>query len=205
MLWLKTSTVWLLKRVPLFGQVLDAKASSIVSSFYETLVGTIFSTLPIWFFPIFISNSISGGPDTFELFVNSIRRGDLFIYSAALIGPLIYTITKNYAEVADGDGENKAPFRTLTFEFPYGPSFVIIAIFICMMAAICYGISNLSSFPGAKIILMEPFLIKSSVAVYIFSLLCLFAVSTYRNEFSTLNRNLSDDERSFFKNWKNRK
>lgn len=74
-----------------------------------------------------------------------------------------------------------------------------------MMAAICYGISNLASFPGAKIILMEPFLIKASVVVYLFSLLCLFAVSTYRNEFSTLNRNLSDDERNFFHNWKNRK
>ncbi|MER8829657.1 hypothetical protein NKH73_22795 [Mesorhizobium sp. M0938] len=201
---LKAPVLWVLRRVPLFGQVFEAKPSSIVSSFYETLVGTIFSTLPIWFFPIFFSNSISGGPGTFELFVNSIRRGDLFIYSAALVGPLIYTITKNYAEVS-GDEEKKVPFRTLTFEFPYGPSFVIIAVFICMMAAICYGISNLASFPGAKIILMESFLIKASVLVYIFSLLCLFAVSAYRNEFSTLNRNLSEDERTFFKDWKNRK
>ncbi|MCX7305979.1 MAG: hypothetical protein NTV73_16850 [Hyphomicrobiales bacterium] len=190
----------------------SAKPASLRTSLVETVIGTLFATLPIWFFPIFISNLIKGGPSTSELVYNSIRRGDLFIYSAALMGPIIYTITKNYAELSDDDeqptteGKNvkSSGFRKLTFAFPYGPTFVIISILICMVAAISYGISNISEVSKGGLIVSEEFLVKLSFWIYVFSLLCLFTVSAYREELSTINKNLPEEERDFLKRWKHR-
>lgn len=208
--------LWGFQRTPLIGRIALAKRSSLKASLIETIIGTLFSTLPIWFFPLVISNMIKGSPSTGELMYNSVKRGDLFIYSAALMGPLIYTITKNYAQLADEKSsdrtsDNAGPveetasvFGRITFEFPYGAAFVITAILVCMVAAISYGISNLSEFPNSGLTLSSEFLVRSSFYVYIFSLVCLFSVSTYREELSTLSKNLPEDERDFFKRWKAR-
>lgn len=195
----------LLRRIPLFGQLVDARWASIRSSFYELLVGTVFSTLPIWFFPIFVSHAITGSPSMGVLMTSSIERADLFIYSAALIGPLIYSITKDYAEVRDDEatGTNNR-LRSITFKFPYGSLFFVFSIVVCMIAAFCYGISLLSTFPASNISISSGFLVKSSIFVYGFSLACLFTVSVYRNELEDLNKDLSSDERDFMKKWKQR-
>lgn len=139
------------------------------------------------------------------LMTSSIERADLFIYSAALIGPLIYSITKDYAEIKDDEEVKKNNrFRGITFKFPYGSLFFVFSIVVCMIAAFCYGISLLSTFPASNITISGGFLVKSSIIVYIFSLACLFAVSVYRNELEDLNKDLSSDEREFMKKWAQR-
>lgn len=203
---------WVLHHTPVLNKLVLAKRSSWKASLAETGVGTLFSTLPIWFFPVVLSNMITGSPPTLELMYNSVSRGDFFLYSAALMGPLIYTIMRNYAQRVDDGSDasgvdqaaSKMPFLKYTFEFPYGGFFVLAAIFVCMVAAVCYGLSNLSSVANSGFTVSESFSVQASIWVYIFSLVCLFAVSTFKEELSTLNRNLPQDERDFYEKWKAR-
>ncbi len=194
-------------KIPLYGRLFSAGRKSVNSSIKELLIGTMFSTLPLWFFPLAISFLLKDSPGSFVLIKKSLERGDLFIYSAALIGPLIYLITKRYVEIDNeesADENDNRLFGKINFEFPYGASFFIIAILICMVAAICFGFSNLNAVKDINVVLNTEFLFYFSIFIYIFSLSCLFSVSVYRNELENIGKNLGNDEREFLKKWQNR-
>jgi hypothetical protein len=64
----------------------------------ELCVTTFFSTMPLWIMPLL-------GPIIFKTDVSfadhalsTIKGGELFVYCAALLGPLIYIITRRYGE-----------------------------------------------------------------------------------------------------------
>jgi hypothetical protein len=190
------------RKVPLFGQLLDARKSSIKSSARELIIATIFSTLPIWFFPIIISQALEGTPGILDQIFRSVERADLFIYSTALVGPLIYSITKNYIELDQTSKEGI--FGKISFEFPYGMSFIVISPIICMFAAFCYGLSNLSTFDNFELIISKEFITFWSITIYLFSLFCLFAVSVYRAELENVSKSMTSDEQDFLKKWSSR-
>lgn len=52
---------------------------------------------------------------------DAMQTGELFLFSTALVGPLIYIITKNYGERDDSESHSLLKYR---ISFPYGSLFV---------------------------------------------------------------------------------
>ena len=194
----------LIRRIPLYGELVNAKHKSFKIAFYEIIVTTLFATAPIWFFPIFVSSMIKGAPSFGEGVYASIVAGDLYIYATALIGPLVFSITKDYASWGDQQPSvNASRIGKLTFEFPYGNLFFLISILLSAVAAICFGLTR---FQQAGLITAplntEVFLVASAVS-YLFALTCLFAVGVYRTELEDFSGEHSGT-RDFLEQWKSR-
>jgi hypothetical protein len=192
--------------IPILGSLLKANRSSIKDSFLETAIGVVFSTLPLWFFPIIFSKMSSDNPSIFEQIFNSIIRGDFYIYATALIGPLIYVITKNYLQVdkSDQNGDQQHSFGKWTFQFPFGLFFFFSAVFTCMISSVCYGYVNISIIDKDKFSINSDFVSTTSVILYLFCVFCIFSVGVFRNELQIVAKSMSDDERGFLKAWENR-
>jgi hypothetical protein len=196
-----------LKEIPLFGPLFNASRSSVRDSFLETAIGVIFSTLPLWFFPIIFSKIAIGSPSIFEQISNSVGRGDFYIYATALIGPLIYVITKNYVQVDKSDKFqiNNRSIGKWTFEFPFGIFFFFSAVFTCMIASVCYGYVNISIIDRDKFSINSDFVFATSVLLYVFCVFCIFSVGVFRNELLDVAKSMGDDERNFLQEWDNRR
>lgn len=195
----------MIRWVPLIGELPNSNWSSIKSAMVETALSTVFSTVPIWFFPLisalFLSTKVTFGESVYA----TVSQGDLYIYAASLVGPLIFAITANYASWND---DNASPGTSrlgrLTFAFPYGTWFFVISIIVCAMAAICFGIARFSTTGVIAAELNVDNLFKFSVAIYAFSIFCLFCVTVYRNELASGRFNDADSTREFLDEWNNR-
>jgi hypothetical protein len=205
MSWTKEFATKLLTKLPLLGGVFEAQAKSRRAAFTELAFGTIFSTLPIWFFPILASSFINNSPAFSDNVYSSINQGDLYLYSSALVGPLIFAITKNYASW-DGDNgsQNASRFGKLTFEFPSGMWFFLISIGICTLAAICFGILRFSNMGLLSAQIKGDNMLTVSIVLYIVSLVCLYAVSVYKNELENFSAQSDPDTTDFVAKWNSR-
>lgn len=195
----------MIKKLPLIGELWNVKKVSLISAVKELVISTVFSILPIWFFPLISSLFISGSPSLKENMYSSVNQGDLFIYSSALVGPLIFAITNNYAEWGDSSPSPSASrIGKLTFEFPYGTYFFFISISVCMIAAICFGLHRFSSTGLITVKLNTDALFNFSLVIYLFSLFCLFCVSVYRNELENFTTTDGKTTRNFVEEWNSR-
>lgn len=197
--------VRIFSKIPLFGGVIEAKSKSRLSACSELAISTIFSTSPIWFFPILASTFIGNSPGFFDNFLSSVNQGDLFIYSSALVGPLIFAITKNYAAWgSENPSPNASRFGKLTFEFPSGKWFFLIAVAICAIAAICFGLLRFSNMGLITVNIRSDNMLIASGWLYVFSLICLYAVSVYKNELEDFSNEPGEDTKDFVNQWNSR-
>ncbi|MBB3706156.1 hypothetical protein [Aminobacter aminovorans] len=203
---IKSAMAGLFKATPLVGRLSESKRSSVLSASKELVLSTLFSTIPIWFFPIIYTYFFSNTPPLLTNMKAYVDQGDLYIYSSAMIGPLIFAITSNYAEWgAKNDSPSVSRLGRLSFVFPYGVWFLSIAVLISMVAVICFGLMRFESsgFIDAK--LNKDSLLTFSIFMYAVSLVCLFLVSVYRNDLS--DTSASDARAStadFLKDWSKR-
>ena len=191
--------------LPLVSGVFEAKPTSRRAALLELSISTLFSTLPIWFFPLLASTFINSSPSFFNNVHSSISQGDLFIYSSALVGPLIFAITKNYAVWGeDNPSPNASRFGKLTFEFPSGMWFFLISLAICAVAAFCFGLLRLSSMGLVSVEIHADNMLLASGILYGFALVCLYAVSVYKNELESFSGQNNTDTNDFIKQWNSR-
>src|SRR5437879_5520328 len=66
----------------------------------ELCITTIFTTMPLWIMPLVGPIIFKTDTSFFGHVEKSIDEGELFIYSAALLGPLIFIITRKYGEIS---------------------------------------------------------------------------------------------------------
>lgn len=195
----------MLAKIPLIGELRNSKRSSIIDAAKEMLYSTIFSTLPIWFFPVVSWLFLAESPSIYTNIYSTVNQGDLYIYSSSLVGPLIFAITYNYAEWG---GDNRSPNASrigkLAFEFPYGTSFFFISISICMIAAICFGLQRFVMLGLISAKLNIASMLTASIFLYVFSLVCLFCVSVYKNELANFSTSDSKNTKNFINEWNTR-
>jgi len=194
-----------IRRLPLVGELPNSKKTSIVSAMKETGFSTAFSTVPIWFFPIFSALFLTTNVGLVESVYQSVSNGDLYLYACSLVGPLIFAITSNYAS---WEQERQSPGASrighLTFSFPYGTWFFIISIIICVLAGMCFGLVLFSTNGAISARLNTSNLCSFSVVIYGVSTLCLFCVSVYRNEHASGKFADADSTRDFLDQWNSR-
>lgn len=194
----------MIRKIPFFGSLADTRQSSVKLAIQEVSISTIFATIPIWFFPsiytLFFKGSASFSENVFE----SIAEGDLYIYSSAIIGPLIFAITYNYAAWnEDNPSPSASRIGKLTFAFPHGVWFFCSSIIVSMITAICFGLIRFESRGFISAPLNEDYLLYFSMYLYIFSIVCLFLVTIYRNDLSRP-PSPGSSEKTFVEAWNNR-
>jgi hypothetical protein len=203
------------RRTPIYGELLNARKDSLTAALAELSATVLFSTLPIWLFPGIFSLALKDAPGFGEILRHSVSQGEFYLYSAACIGPLIYLIFKRYAEIrpVDETAESHShasdvTFGTrigrLTFEFPYGLIFVVVAVLICVVSALFFTFITLSHFPHPLFEINPEFLIWTASIMYVFALSCLYCASVYRLELESVGKTLPSQERDFLDKWENR-
>lgn len=89
---------WALYLVPFTYEFHKCSFDDFREAWIELLVMTFFSTMPLWIMailgPVIFQTDISFT----DQLLSTISGGELFVYCAALIGPLIYIITRRYGD-----------------------------------------------------------------------------------------------------------
>lgn len=92
----------------------------------------------------------------------------------------------------------------ITFAFPYGTWFFFLSIMIAMVAVFCFGVMRFESSGFIEAQLNKDSLLRVSVFIYLFSLVCLFLVSVYRNDLNNLSTMDDGETNEFVQEWNKR-
>lgn len=164
---------------PIVGRLSEVPHDSLVEAKDEIVSALIFSTMPFWFLPI-VGGIIFLEPPQF---LSALAGGELFIYSATLVGPLAYVIHKRYGRFKAPKEDPDEPDTPLTFPFPYGKTFSYLVIIICILSGFIFSIQRVRSIPALRNIhiINEDGLLWLSIFVFFVAHLVLFCVTAYRN------------------------
>lgn len=158
--------------IPIIGEP-NCPYEAIKSALYEVIISTIFATVPVWFLPVFGLFFLKNPTTVSE----AVRTGELFIYSTALAGPLLYTITKRYGDYSIKRG------LLLTISFPHGILFVCSTAFMCLLSGFAFTLlknPQISTGDGGSQLNHSGIVLLSWLILFI-STLIFFCVTTYKN------------------------
>lgn len=200
---MKAALKWLqqaLSKVPVYGELAYSPKESITSALKDIFFASLFSLLPLWFYPLILA---LGEVPFWTSLKSFVLRGELFLYSAALLGPLVYSITKTYADPSD-EVRKGTIAKIRSIQFPYGTWFVTISILVCTFAAGLFGVvrAGAAGFTGLNIP-PDRTLLASSM-LYLFTLSCMFCVSVYRVNLENVSTRFTTDERELMDEWQDR-
>lgn len=144
----------------------------------ETTYTIVAATLPIWFIPIisiFIFNTEVGPLEHIFLYVSS---GELFLYSAALIGPMLYMITANYGSL---EKNSDLPLiRKWVVEFPKGKTLIGVISLTILVCGFAFPLLKLSDIGIIEANLNMSGIMNASIFVFLFTIFCFVVVAYYR-------------------------
>lgn len=195
---------WACTKVPIYGQLVNASSRSIKEATTDLITATLFSLLPLWFYPII--SKFAYGTDFWPTVKSFVGGGELFLYSAALVGPLIFSITRKYGEriqdtdATDGGDHSTFP-RKYTIQFPYGIWFVLVSALVLGFAAYFFGILREASLTTVARPPNSENLLMVSGFMYIFTLSCFYCVSVYRLQLDSTTEQFGADTRDLMDEW----
>lgn len=200
---------WLVSHVPIYGQLLNSSRKAMISAAKELFVATIFSLFPIWFYPLILW-IIADRPlwDTLRSFA---AGGELYLYSAALLGPWLYAMHKRYggSEAEDNLDESTSEThgfpRSWSIQFPYGTSFSVVAVLIACTTAFLFGLLRTSTPPALAFEADEGTTLWVSGTIYFISLSCMFCILVYRLNLESVRERFGQDTEELRKEWQRRK
>jgi hypothetical protein len=175
---LQHCVVLVYRLLPLARESNKCSPTDFRDAFIELSITTIFSTLPIWF-PWFWSSLIQSNLSFSDQLRGTIRGGELMVYCAALVGPLVFIISKRYGE------RRQEPGFPFVIAFPHGIEFVVGSALICIFASGGISALKFSVLTGYPIKLNEHGVIWTSACLYGVSLYFFFFASAYRNAMSS--------------------
>lgn len=160
MSWLKNIT----RRLPLFGGLADCRLGDHVEAGREFLTNFIFSTLPIWLGGLLILALDRDTEKSVTALIISmtgtVRGGELFMYSTAMVAPIVYMALK--------------PERGMP-NFPGQMGHIAFIVIIALISTAFFAVQR------AGVWMDEQFVFPLSVVLYVFSLFLLYLAMVYRN------------------------
>jgi hypothetical protein len=188
--------------VPFSGEFRKCSARDFKEAFQELAITTFFSTMPLWIMPLLGPIIFSTDVSFSHELVSTVTGGELFVYCAALVGPLIYIITRRYGEFSD---DKKHAFG-FSIAFPHGVSFVLFSAMICLFAGFAFSLMKNPIFlpKDSPVHFNANGIFWTSIVVYVFSLYCIFSASAYRNAMSEFVRDTAREEDTFSTQFENR-
>ena len=189
----------------MYGELISARPDSRKGAAKELGAATVFSLLPIWLYPILL---LFVDQPFLETLRACLVRGELYLYSAALLGPLIYSVSKHYDANVDGafdEPESERRFPTvLSFRFPYEGLFSVVAMVVCVIAASVFALIRASADDLFMPNLNQQMTLWVSVGLYAFTLSCVFCVLVYRLDLETISLRFSDETKELESQWRDR-
>lgn len=151
----------IMRGLPLFGGLADCRWKDHVEAAKEFAVNFVFSTPPIWLGGMIIF-SIDRSPNKsfFGSVVGTLNSGELFMYAAAMVAPIIYMALK------PEKGSRNFPGQLSHITFIAIVAFISAAFFALQRAAVFVD---------------ERFVFYLSVILYSLSLILLYLAMVYRN------------------------
>jgi len=187
--------------LPFLGRLPDCSKADLLEAAYEVGAATFFSTMPLWFLP-FIGRFLFTSPPSLT---EALATGGLFIYCAALAGPLVYIITKKYGSFYTEDQSGKR--FNLSISFPYGGAFLCTLVVICVVSGFAFTIlsnPSLTQSPISAVINQSGSISLSWFAFWICTVL-LYCVTAYRNMLENVSKRQGAQEGAFYDQWMDEK
>ena len=165
----------LICQIPIFGKVpADSRYRDHAEALRELTPNILLSTFPIWLgalFQVAIIDNSGGYYNSFaKIVVQYISKGELFLYSTALLAPLFYIMLKEYKDRR---------------HFPSSMSFAVVAISILLLCSGLFAIRHASETVSPPFGLDSDFVFYVSVVVYGTSVLLVYLAHVYRNLMDT--------------------
>src|ERR1043166_343107 len=178
---------------PLIRDFKNCTRSDFAEAAKELSVLIVFACMPVWLGIIF--SFVSKAEKSISTFVlEFLASGEALLISAAIVGPLIYIITRKYGELP----------TSLTIRFPQGWLFVVLIAIICAIAAALFGFDRVfkPEGPHRGTLYNEQAMRGFSFCILTLSVTIVYLVSVLRNY---LDRGLPDITRQetleFLEDW----
>jgi len=195
--------------IPIYGKLLSAKKGSLKQGLTEVFLVVLFSLFPIWFYPVILATAYQ--KPILETIFYFLSSGELFLYSAALVGPLVYSIMKKYgeSEESDFDREDKGSKglgisfpKIPSIQFPDGIWFVLFSILICLFAATLFGMQRDSILLHDDEEVDNDSLFYASLIIYTITVSCYYCVVVYRTNLENASGEFGQDTHLLMTQWK---
>ena len=196
---------WLVSHVPIYGQLFNSSRKAMISAAKELFLSTIFSLFPIWFYPLMLW--IIADRPLWATLRSFTAGGELYLYSAALLGPWLYAIHKTYGgSEAEGSSDESTSEthsfpRSWSIQFPYGTSFSVIAVLMACTTAFLFGLLRTSIPPALAFEADEGITLWVSGTIYCISLSCMFCILVYRLNLESVPERFGQDTEELLKQW----
>ena len=187
--------------IPIVGQLYGkCSTRNLIDSFWETLSFTVFATIPLWLIPVLGFLLFQSNRSMIEHAVDLADDGELFVYTAASLGPLFYIITKKYAEW-------EAEKHRLTISFPSGNAFLIFSLIVCIISGFGFAILRIPELKSDNLPVNHAGVIRFSLFLFASALTCLSCASAYRNSIEEFvaGAQINVDQDDFLAKWRERK
>lgn len=194
----------LLRKIPIYGDLALASKDKLREAFKDLIFSTVFSLFPLWFFPMLAMLVLTDPTPIQAAIWQSVGNGDMFLFSSALLGPVVYAITKKYSEPSEPETEGGRakvfPWKR-RYEFPHGEALTIASIAVCLLSALCYAaIKSADTYDFSQHINRYN-LAWFSAILYIFTLSCAYCVSVYRLALEGVAINMQKGDRDLARQW----
>jgi hypothetical protein len=187
---------------PFVGRLPECSGSDLKEAGTEVLVATVFSTMPLWLLPVLSAVLFVHPVSGYE----AIRSGELFLFSAALVGPLVYIISKNYGERHD-NGSVRVPLLHYSIRFPYGQGFIYACVAICLISSFAFIVLRNPLFSDTNLsrVINYDGVIGLSWATFVSATIIFYCATAYRNGIDNIVRVMPSQEEDFVREWEMRK
>jgi hypothetical protein len=159
----------IIRSVPIFGGLVDAKWTDHREAIAELSCAFIFSTLPIWGGALLMLFDRGNSASFWALLVITVMNGELFILATALFGSLFYIMYKEIKE------------NTQAQRFPSPLFFLVLPVVISVISALLFAFRRAVDMFNLGPVLNNEGLFVCSVMIYLFSLLLIYLAHVYRN------------------------
>lgn len=154
----------LLRKIPLLGGLVDCRLIDHSEALKEFVINLIFSTIPIWLGGAIIftldRSSVKTWPLLFATIIGTVQSGELFMYSTAMVAPIVYMALK--------------PERGAR-NFPGQMSHILVIIIIALISVAFFSVERAGVVADTKITF------QISVVLYAISLALLYLATVYKN------------------------
>ncbi len=154
------------RKVPLFGGLVDARLRDCSEALTEVGIGILFSIVPVWFGALVLLAGSETAKGWWDLILDNLRSGELFLYSTALLAPLYYFILKEGTDIPN---------------FPSKRSFIIAATIILLISVGLFAVQRAGELFGGVVYLDQGFIFSLSWKTYLGGVVLVYLACVYKN------------------------
>lgn len=198
----------MLHKIPILRTTIKSSKAARKSAFHETIITVLFSTTPIWLFPI-IFGAFTKATIT-DLVSNVLSKGELYLFSAALVGPIIYWILGDNLHLSMSDNSDPKTSQIigdLRRKFPDAVSLIFCLFCIAVICSFVILLLHTEDIQPWAFDLDDKTIHLVGIAIFLLSNFLLFAalatkydMSDPGNSMREKTHNFAEDFREFIRN-----